>query len=774
MDFKNKLGTTDAHNLNLEFKADNTDSHNIVLNFEHQADGSTGLNFGDDISAVIDTVLITESSFEVPAVHTDTGTDTASIETLLDTEINVELTARALSEADLVGKVDSVLETAFIIEATVLFADQEPEQPIDPGIVLDFTQPWTGSTELNFGWDSDVVAISIDTRLETQFTFELAAEFKENLDLDAELNTALDTGFSFELQAGYSENRCVIDSVVDTSFKTGIAAIFDINFIRGIEAYLIAGYQGALPCLNVIEIPWAKPVLRAHHSAFYFEHSLKLSNQALLGFEKAALLYRSVQLQHEESTGLVSSADFVWQENKRLAKTRTLVFEESNKLRINRTFDWVDLVRKRKTFTYSYEVARVFEKHFTFQWDKDLELITTSSIAWDKAKAIHYRKHPIQPWPQPELPEHVGRTDLNFNCLCTEPDPHNLILNFGADDCIPGLSPKSWWYIVNELSVSRLDNGQNILVYDGSYSTDRSRWCWSYSLSVPATEIPKLEPVNGQPVILRVMVNGTEHHMLLENRSRSRRFAEITYTLSGRSQSALLDAPYAPTRSFTQENERTARQLCQAELDRVNSSTTLQWELIDELSWIVPAGSLSYSNMTPIAVIKMIAESAGGFVYSEKGSNTITVKPKYKKTFWDSITVEEYDRLIPESLVTEQSTDYEPYPDYNGITLTNDRSGLSGQIKRTGTAADTLLETANSPLFTVESMGAYGKAVLAKSGLVEIHHLLMPISSDVSECAPGDLVAFNAEWWGIIDEVNVSFSYAVINQSIKVESINRE
>ncbi|MCK4100805.1 hypothetical protein [Acinetobacter radioresistens] len=774
MDFKNKLGTTDAHNLNLEFKADNTDSHHIILNFEHLADGTANLNFGDDVSTVIDKVLETEFSFEVGAIYAESGSNTVVIDTVLDTEINVELMALALSEADLVGKVDLVLETDFIVEATALFADQEPEQPVGPGIVLDFTQPWTGSTELNFGWDSDVVAISIDTRLETQFTFELAVEFKENLDLDAELNTALDTGFSFELQASYSENRCVIDSVPDTSFKTGIEAIFDINFIRGIEAYLIAGYQGALPCLNVIEIPWAKPILKAHNSAFYFVHSLGLSNQALLGFEKADLLYRSVQLQHEESTGLVSSADFVWQENKRLAKTRTSVFEEGNKLRINRTFDWVDLVRKRKTFTYSHQVAHVFEKHFTFEWDKGLELITTNSIAWDKAKAIHYRKHPVQPWPQPELPEYVGSTDLNFNCLCTGSDPHNLILNFGADDCIPGLPPKNWWHIVNELSVSRLDNGQNILVYDGSYSTDRSRWCWSYSLTVPATEIPKLEPVNGQPVILRVMVNGTDHHMLLENRSRSRRFAEITYTLSGRSQSALLDAPYSPTRSFTQENERTARQLCQAELDRVNSSTTLQWELIDELSWIVPAGSLSYSNMTPIAVIKMIAESAGGFVYSEKGSNTITVKPKYKKTFWDSITVEEYDRLIPESLVTEQSTDYEPYPDYNGITLTNDRSGLSGQIKRTGTAGDTLLETANSPLFTVESMGSYGKSALAKAGMIETHNLVMPIGPDVSECAPGELVAFNAEWWGIIDEVNVSFNHAVINQSIKVESINRE
>lgn len=692
MDFKNKLGTVDAHNLNLDFKPDNIDSHNIILNFEHLADGSTHLNFGDDVTAVIDTVLETEFSFEVTAIYADSSTNTAVIDTVLDTE----------------------------------------------------------------------------------FSFDVVAVLSENTHVVGQIDTVLDTRFSFEITAEFAENLCAIDTVLDTGFKAEIAAIFDINFIRGIEAYLIAGYQGALPCLSVIEIPWAKPVLRAHHSAFYFEHSLGLSNQALLGFEKADLLYRSVQLQHEESTGLVSSADFVWQENERLVKTRTLVFEEGNQLRINQKTDWEELVRKRQHFTYSHQVAHVFEKHFVFAWDLGLELITTSSIAWDKAKAIHYRKHPVQPWPQPELPEYVGLTDLNFNCLCTGPDPHNLILNFGADDCIPGLPPKNWWYIVNELSVSRLDNGQNILVYDGSYSTDRSRWCWSYSLSVPASEIPKLEPINGQPVILRVMVNGTEHHMLLENRSRSRRFAETTYTLSGRSQSALLDAPYAPTRSFTQENERTARQLCQAELDRIHSSTQLKWELIDELSWIVPAGSLSYSNMTPIAVIKMIAESAGGFVYSEKGSDTITIKPKYKKTFWDSITVEEYDRLIPESLVTEQSTDYEPYPDYNGITLTNDRSGLSGQIKRTGTAGDTLLETANSPLFTVESMGAYGKTALAKAGMVETHHLLMPIGPDVSECAPGELVAFNAEWWGIIDGVNVSFNHAVINQSIKVESINCE
>ncbi|OTG80264.1 hypothetical protein B9T27_12885, partial [Acinetobacter sp. ANC 4648] len=374
----------------------------------------------------------------------------------------------------------------------------------------------------------------------------------------------------------------------------------------------------------------------------------------------------------------------------------------------------------------------------------------------------------------PEIPEYIGSTDLNFNCLYHDIDAHNVILNFGVDDCIPALLNRNWWYIVNEISVSRLDTGTSIQVLDGNYSTDRSRWCWSYSLTVPAAEISKLEPINSQPVILKILVNGHEHHMLLENRSRSRKFAQTTYTVTGRSQSALLDTPYSSTRTYLQENERTSVQLVQAELDRVNSLASLNWQLIDELGWIIPSNSLSYSNLTPIAAIKLIVESAGGFIYSEKSGNRLSIKPKYKKTFWDSLAITDYDRLIPESIVTDLSTDYELYPDYNGMALSNDRNGLTGQIKRTGTAADTLLETANNPLFTVESMGAFGKTALAKAGMLETHSLVMPISEQTGECAPGELIAFNAEWWGIVDSVNVSFTHAVVTQTIKVERVNRD
>lgn len=656
---------------------------------------------------------------------------------------------------------------------------------------LNFKDLSKGSTDLNFGDDNQNLA-SLDAVINTQFIADLHAESYSNDYLDVQINTGFvaeingvtgqfsqlhtvfQTGFISELNAVRIDQYCAVDTIINTGFKANIVALFDINFIRGIEGYWSEKFQRAISCLTSLDIPWAKPIFKVHNSAFYFEQSLSLSNHATVGFDKANTLHRAVQIIHEQTTGLSRNAYLKWQENEKLFISRSLVFDESKKLRINRNSDWVELVRKRKTFTYSHQVAHVFEKHFTFDWDEGLELVTTSEITWDKAKAIHYRKHPIQLWPQPEVPEYVGSTDLNFICLCHDVDSHNVVLNFGADDCIPSIPNKNGWYILNNLSVTRLDNGEKIHVMDGNYSTDRSRWCWSYSLTVPASEITKLEPIAGQPVILKIIVNGFEHSMMLENRSRSRRFAQETYSLSGRSQTALLDAPYAPTRSFLQENERTARQLCQAELDRVNSSIQLNWQLIDELSWVLPINSLSYSNLTPIAAIKLIIESAGGFIYSEKNSNTLTIKPKYKKTFWDPIAIADYDRLIPISLTKDQSTDYELYPDYNGITLSNEQTGLTGQVKRTGTSADTLLETVNSPLFTIESMGAFGKAQLAKAGMVETHSLVMPISAEVGECAPGELIAFNAEWWGIDDSVSVSFTHAVVNQTIKVERVNRD
>lgn len=607
--------------------------------------------------------------------------------------------------------------------------------------------------------------------------FSLYATYVEN-SYTGYVDTHIKCGFAAHIIGTYSDSQTIVGQVcafINVGFSSNADAKFDINFIRGLNHLSVFSYQKGLPALLENHLRFGKAIIKAHNSAFIFERGLTILTAVTASFDKSTFLQRMVRAVFEETTGLSSTSKVIWQENDKRFISRNFVFEESERLLINRQTSWDEMIRKRKKITFSHEVAELFEKRFTFLHDKGLELVTTDSIPWEMARAVYYRKSKVDPIdPQPK-PEYVGSPDLNFICLCHDIDSHNVILNFGADDCLPNIAPVDWWYIVNEIKVTRLDNGQEIQIYSGDYSTDRSSWGWSYNLTIPFYEKAKIEPIDGKPVIFKIMINGNEHRMLLENISRSRQFGKDVYKLSGRSPTALLDAPYSPTRSFTQENERSSVQLVQAELDRVNSDIVLNWELIDALGWILPPESLSYSNLTPIAAIKLIVDAAGGFIYSEPNSNTLMIKPRYKKTWWDSIAINEYDRVIPESIVTDQSTDYQPYPDYNGVFLTNDRTGDTGQVKRIGTAGDVLQESINSPLLTSTTvMHSKGREVLAKAGLVENHSLLMPITQEIGQCLPGELISFNGDWWGIVDGVSGSFTHKLVNQTVSIERVNRE
>ena len=623
---------------------------------------------------------------------------------------------------------------------------------------------------------------SVDLNFEKPFVssdpHNLVLNFGEEFEVsivDASVNLA----FIAEIHATYTppaERETRVDAIIDLTLTAKVQASFDISFVLGLNNLSDFKFERTIPALIDQTVRYGKAIFKAHNSAFIFERSLMISNAINSGFAQSNFLQQSIHIVFEETTGLATDLNLVWQVNDKRFISRNLVFAESQKLLISRQTDWDEMVKKRKKITFNHEVAELFEKRFMFEWDKGLEFITTDSINWEVAKPVYYRKSEIKPFPPTPIPEYVGSTDLNFECLCHDVDSHNIVLNFGADDCIPSVPNKNWWYIVNEIEVSRLDNGQKIHVFNGSYRTDRSSWCWSYNLTIPAFELSKLDPIAGQPVILKIVVNGYQHLMLLENRTRSRQFASKTYTLTGRSVSALLDAPSSPPRAFLQENERTSVQLVQAEIDRSSyPDLSLNWQLIDALGWIVPTESFSYGGLTPIKAIQEIAAAGGGFIYSEADSQAITVKPMYKKTYWDPIAISEYDILLPESIVTGQSTDYEVYPDYNGITLTNDKTGQTGQIKRTGTSGDVLYETVNNRLFTSDQvMGSYGKSKLAKAGLVESHTFSMPLTSEIGQCKPADILAFNAEFWGVVDSVSVSFTYSKVTQSVTVERVNHE
>ena len=631
---------------------------------------------------------------------------------------------------------------------------------------------------LNFG-ESGVKPNVLKAPISTAFKATISGTNTQSEVNHGQLHASIKTGFVAQINGtNYQavDNRGVLRARFDLGFLSNIAATNDINHLVGVSVGLSNRYQKAIACLSVVKLPWSKPILRVSNEALFYDPSLSLSQQTVINFENSLTLSRAMQAIHEQSTGLTSATALDWQTTETRFIHQHYVHDEALRLTHNRQTDWQEMLRRRKTLSYAHEVAEQLTHCFSFAYDLGLEIVTKAQINWDQAKAIHYRKNKIESWPTPEKPKYVGGTDLNFTCLCTT-DSHNLVLNFGAEDCIPTLAKKDWWYVLNQLHAERLDTGEKIIVLDGSYNCSRDTWCWSHSITVAHTEKAKLQPINDQPVILKLLINGFEHHVLLETDRETIKFADRTYTYSGRSVTALNSSDYAAKRSFIQDNDRSSVQLVQAELERARAGTTLNWQLIDELGWAVPLNGLSYAELAPMDAIKQIVEVGGGFIYSEKSGNTLSILPRYKKAHWDAMTADDYDILINESAVIEQTIEKNPeyLADYNAVTLVNSRSGDDWKIKQRNSSDDIPLETTVGPMFDVMSAQSNGKMQLIQANVQEIHTFSgLPITNELGEMLPGKTIAFGGQWWGVIDSVSGSYSHSEATETIKVERIHRD
>lgn len=86
-----------------------------------------------------------------------------------------------------------------------------------------------------------------------------------------------------------------------------------------------------------------------------------------------------------------------------------------------------------------------------------------------------------------------------------------------SDDQTYSESSTRWLVVYREwFKSNRLDNGQEIQVNNGDYRCDRVVGVGLINLTIPFYEKSKLEPINGQLQILKIMVNGNEHRMLSE------------------------------------------------------------------------------------------------------------------------------------------------------------------------------------------------------------------------------------------------------------------
>lgn len=176
-------------------------------------------------------------------------------------------------------------------------------------LILDFDEPATSSTNLNFGdsVSSNTVSAWVGVRLTSQIHGKQIGSAKDQV--LATIKTGINVQISGKQTINYLRKvRAVINIGVLGEFSDH----FDLNFIAGVSGQFSASFHKALFKAIQVNTRWAKPVLRVHNSAFYFERSLGLSNHASVRFDNANTLHRAVQMIHEQATGLSRSAYLKW------------------------------------------------------------------------------------------------------------------------------------------------------------------------------------------------------------------------------------------------------------------------------------------------------------------------------------------------------------------------------------------------------------------------------------------------------------------------------
>jgi hypothetical protein len=182
------------------------------------------------------------------------------------------------------------------------------------------------------------------------------------------------------------------------------------------------------------------------------------------------------------------------------------------------------------------------------------------------------------------------------------------------------------YLMTHDIYLRRKSDGQDIPITALTISTDADSWAWSLSAGI-AGHSAVADISDG--MIVEAGIDGYRWEFIAEQTSESQQFPGASVTLTGRSQTALLAAPYLLPRDKTNTGTSTAQQLALDELPL--TGWTLQWSIVD---WNIPAGAWTYQGITAIDAISRLAQAAGGIIQSARTGQAIIAQPRRKVWPW--------------------------------------------------------------------------------------------------------------------------------------------
>lgn len=348
-------------------------------------------------------------------------------------------------------------------------------------------------------------------------------------------------------------------------------------------------------------------------------------------------------------------------------------------------------------------------------------------------------------------------------CVGFDPDPESPTVRIPVREV---------YIVINTFSLVRADTGQPVDALDFSASLDADSWGWSWSATVPASQMSRVRsPELGEFVELLATLNGTALRCVVERLSRSRQFGSSALKISGRGRAAWLAEPNSPIITVMNAETRTAQQLLNDALtvNGVSLGWTVDWQLED---WSVPAGAWSYTG-TYIGAAQRLAESGGGYVQADAALQTLHILPYYPTAPWQWAT-ETPDVGLPDAVCTTEDLEWQDRPAYNAVWVVGQDQGRRDLIKRAGTAGDVLAPTVVDPLATDTIMTRQrGLRVIADTGRQVHVSVKLPILAETGIIMPGTLLEYTEQGQthlGLSRAVSVQWGFPDAWQTIKVET----
>ena len=354
--------------------------------------------------------------------------------------------------------------------------------------------------------------------------------------------------------------------------------------------------------------------------------------------------------------------------------------------------------------------------------------------------------------PSSELPLRMSRqrkgllsSNLPLSLTCWHDDP-------------PLFIPSLRTYIMHNLITANI-GGIAVDPLGFNIKTDMDSYCWSGNIDITAKDYDKIKhkldvPRGSEPMVIAV-INGKPMAFIAEEQQRSRKFAQKSYSLSGRSVTARLGADYAASQGGLIDQASYVSQIVAQQLNGL-SATLLDWGIND---WLVPAGAYSVANKTPIAVISDIAAAGGGFVTSDPSQATLSVKPRWPVAAWQLASAAP-DVIVPIDVISEISDKKRTNPRYNTVLLNSASEG--GEVYRQTQGRDASAPIQDHPLYTDrDAIVPAGTAIMSDSGIHGDYTLRMRWADkyNVQLAELGDIWQINdpeGAWRGITTGVSVS------------------